>query len=191
MRVKLIIFSISLLFISCGKNSTVEGIVLEENYETPIPNAEVIISESHHNNDDPQIASTQTDASGHFKIEYKQRKLGYSYFLKVWSTKAMNSKKEGINSKDASHTIHLMPLTFVNLSIKNNLPYDIFISGMIKLKSQEDTLIKNYTAINGSGNSEITWSYRKDESGSLWITDRDIITINKRTDTLAYHVIIK
>lgn len=146
---------------SCRRDGHVEGHVYSEGSNEPVKDAEVIVSQSHHYNSDPNIAFGRTDMNGYFNIYFNYRSPGYQHYITVKSDLAYGEVPKKRISKKGSIDLIITTGIPVKFTIKNNLADRVRVIINEKAYLELDAQQKGYinTRVRDFGETTCTWRY--------------------------------
>lgn len=189
----LLLFCI-LLFAACRRDGLVEGYVFTEGYNEPMKGAKVVVSQSHHYNSDPPIASGTTDENGYFKIYYNHRKPGYQHYVSVSSDLVYGYFPKKRIEKKGKIDLFVTTGIPVKFRIKNNLPDAVsaYVNGMvaIRLEPQEEGSIESFKT-RGFGETTFKLGYTNLRTNTVAATQTLSVVVSAKTDTAFKDVVIE
>ncbi len=202
-----ILFLFSLTFATCKKagNSDVSGTVTEKGTGLPFPGVKVFVERTtksglNSNLDRTIVASTVTDANGHYELDFYM-KANYLYDLYATLLEDSNGKTYSkvewadIPKKNIVANFQLPPIAYLKVNMHKSstiithaayLTIDNSASYTLSLPNYPFDSVAGIYRVISNDTAYISWS-QKYGSPASWLNDNDKVYLNKG-DTLDYHI---
>lgn len=195
---RLFVIPIAIIFVgdSCKKHGfgSVEGNVIDEFTNEPVPNAEVTICREYHASDCDFLKQTITNQNGSFKIKYRNA-LNSTYDLTVKSSDSFSEERiNDIEGRKSEFTIKLAMKAFAKIRVTNNNNFQINVIAKTSIPSQQaaQSISANQTKTLDQlidikvGHSTILYFTIRDNSNTVIFNVDTTILMTKKLDTLLY-----